>query len=101
MSRPEMVFLDVGDDQHEVRFLCPRCQAVMDVDVLETTSLGDATPGYAPGYGSCPTDGCGTTCMSCHRKPGEVHGPHCWDRMRLKVSDPHLVDESDCRAVDR
>ncbi len=79
---------------------CPRCAApVPVVKEVEVTNLGSPVPQYLPAVlGACPTEGCGTTCVTCHRKPGEVHGPHCWERMRWKIEDPHIVDRSDCLA---
>ena len=78
---------------------CSRCGAMVVVrSWVDVTELGDPEPRALPVLCSCPPDGCGTTCVSCHRTPGEVHGPHCWDRMRLKIENPHIVDRSDCLA---
>lgn len=78
---------------------CPRCTAPIPVVAeYDITRLGDPELRIVVNLGPCPTEGCGTTCVSCHRKPGEVHGPHCWDRMRLKTENPHIVDRSDCLA---
>jgi hypothetical protein len=77
---------------------CPRCAApVPVVREIDVTALGSPFDTSIPVLDRCPTEGCGTTCVTCHRKPGEVHGPHCWDRMRDKLTDPHIVDEGDCR----
>ncbi len=79
---------------------CPRCGVPVPVLAeVDVTAFGDAQPSSLPVLGPCPTEGCGTTCVTCHRRPGEVHGPHCWDRMRGKLTDPHIVDRGDCTAV--
>lgn len=79
---------------------CELCGASRDVrQWLDISRLGDPFPELMPVLDRCPTEGCGTTCVVCRRPPGEVHGPHCWERMRLKVEDPHIVDESDCKVV--
>lgn len=78
---------------------CPRCGAPVPILAeFDVTRLGDPERQTLLDLGSCPTEGCGTTCVTCHRTPGEVHGPHCWDRMRLKIENPHIVDRSDCLA---
>jgi hypothetical protein len=78
---------------------CPRCGLPVPVlRRIDITELGDPQPRFLPVLGPCRTEGCGTTCVTCRRPPGEVHGPGCWDRMRDKLTDPHIVDKSDCTA---
>lgn len=75
---------------------CPLCGVNVDADdCLDITSFNDPEPRYL--IRRCPTPGCGTTCRTCRREPGDVHGPHCWVHMRDKLDRPHIVDRSDCR----
>lgn len=81
---------------------CDRCGAVLEVDWVEITTLGDAEPRYVQGYRElCPTKGCGTTCPICHRPPGDIHSGACGPVMATKADDPTRVTCEDCLAVVR
>jgi hypothetical protein len=86
--------LDLGEAGQVVTTPCPACGTwLQPEDCAEVTTFGDPRPEYIPMR--CPTPGCGTTCRTCRRPPGDVHGAHCGDRMALKVERPHIVDRSD------
>jgi hypothetical protein len=75
---------------------CPICGVLLGLENLaEVTTMGDSAPRYLPTY--CPTPKCGKVCRTCRRDVGDVHGPHCWEHMKDKLENPHLVDRSDCR----
>jgi hypothetical protein len=82
---------------------CPRCSAVIeDVDWIDISAYGDAEPRYIAGrHGPCPTEGCGTTCPTCRRAEGDIHGAECGPVMARKVEDPTRVSREDCLAVIR
>jgi hypothetical protein len=80
---------------------CGRCGAVMDVDWVEITAMGDPEPRYVPGMSRCPTEGCGTTCPICRRPPGDIHSGACTPFVLGNLADPVRVTREDCLAVVR
>jgi hypothetical protein len=75
---------------------CGRCGALVDVDWIEVSTLGDPEPSYVPGQIVCPTEGCGTTCPICHRPPGDIHSGACSPFVLAKLIDPCRITRSDC-----
>jgi hypothetical protein len=91
-----VAFLDLPDGTQVLTVPCPVCGVFLaPEDCVEVTTFADAYPRYLPLR--CPTPKCGQVCKTCRREPGDVHGPHCWEHMKHKVENPHLVDWSDCR----
>jgi hypothetical protein len=80
-------------------FCCERCGAVLDVEWIDITALGDAEPQFIPGRSTCPTAGCGTTCPICHRPPGDIHSGACAPIVLAKATDQVRVTREDCLAV--
>lgn len=80
---------------------CDLCTAVLYVDWVEVTAMGDVEPRYVPGRTRCPTVGCGSTCPICHEAVGEIHSGACAPIVLAKVDDPTRVSREDCRAVVR
>jgi hypothetical protein len=77
---------------------CKRCGAELEVDWCEITAWGDPEPTYVIGRADCPTEGCGTTCPICRRRPGDVHSGACGPVMDRKLVDKVHVTTADCMA---
>lgn len=64
---------------------CERCGSIMRNTGIEVTCLGDAEPAFIQ---QCPNWWCGSTCRTCRRKAGDVHGPECGPTMARKADFP-------------